>query len=65
VAFADEGIIKKRRYKIANYGAESEHKLSAIIQHKLEPEIYCLKGLACFLENCKTKPATVSYSHKR
>jgi alanine racemase len=30
-----------------------EHKLSAIIQHKLEPEIYCLKGLHAFLKIAK------------
>jgi alanine racemase len=31
---------------------------SAIIQHKLEPEIYCLKGLAW---TCKTKKNCTSF----
>jgi alanine racemase len=55
VAFADEGISLKKMYKTPIMVLNPENtSFAAIIHYKLEPEIYCLKGLHAF-ENCKTK----------
>jgi alanine racemase len=54
VAFADEGISLKNGIKLPIMVLNPENtSFSAIIQHKLEPEIYCLKGLHAFLQNKK------------
>jgi hypothetical protein len=37
---------------------------AAIIHYKLEPEIYCLKGLHAFLKIAKKKSTKFSYSYK-
>ncbi|WP_367756654.1 bifunctional UDP-N-acetylmuramoyl-tripeptide:D-alanyl-D-alanine ligase/alanine racemase [Flavobacterium sp. WC2430] len=52
VAFADEGISLKNggiHLPIMVLNPENT-SFSAIIQHQLEPEIYCLKGLYAFLK---------------
>ena len=57
VAFADEGISLKSggiRLPIMVLNPENT-SFSAIIQHQLEPEIYCLKGLHAFLKIAKEK----------
>jgi alanine racemase len=57
VAFADEGIsLKNGGIKTPIMVLNPENtSFSAIIQHKLEPEIYCLKGLYAFLKIAKQK----------
>ena len=57
VAFADEGIsLKNGGIKLPIMVLNPENtSFSAIIQHKLEPEIYCLKGLHAFLKIAKQK----------
>ena len=57
VAFADEGIsLKNGGIKTPIMVLNPENtSFSAIIQHKLEPEIYCLKGLHAFLKIAKKK----------
>lgn len=57
VAFADEGISLKNggiKLPIMVLNPEST-SFSAIIQHRLEPEIYSLKGLHAFLKIAKQK----------
>lgn len=57
VAFADEGISLKNggiQLPIMVLNPENT-SFSAIIQHQLEPEIYCLKGLHAFLKIAKQK----------
>jgi alanine racemase len=57
VAFADEGISLKNggiHLPIMVLNPENT-SFSAIIQHQLEPEIYCLKGLHAFLKIAKHK----------
>ena len=57
VAFADEGISLKNggiNLPIMVLNPENT-SFSAIIQHQLEPEIYCLKGLYAFLKIAKQK----------
>jgi alanine racemase len=57
VAFADEGISLKNggiHLPIMVLNPENT-SFSAIIQYKLEPEIYCLKGLYAFLKIAKEK----------
>jgi alanine racemase len=57
VAFADEGISLKNggiNLPIMVLNPENT-SFGAIIQHKLEPEIYCLKGLHAFLKIAKQK----------
>jgi alanine racemase len=57
VAFADEGISLKNggiHLPIMVLNPENT-SFSAIIQHQLEPEIYCLKGLYAFLKIAKHK----------
>jgi len=57
VAFADEGISLKNggiQLPIMVLNPENT-SFSAIIQHQLEPEIYCLKGLYAFLKIAKEK----------
>ena len=57
VAFADEGISLKNdgiHLPIMVLNPEST-SFSAIIQHQLEPEIYCLKGLRAFLKIAEQK----------
>lgn len=57
VAFADEGISLKNggiQLPIMVLNPENT-SFSAIIQHQLEPEIYCLKGLYAFLKIAKQK----------
>ena len=57
VAFADEGIaLKKGGIKIPIMVLNPETtSFAAIIKHKLEPEIYSLKGLYAFLKIAKQK----------
>ena len=57
VAFADEGIsLKNGGIKLPIMVLNPENtSFAAIIQHKLEPEIYCLKGLYAFLKIAKKK----------
>lgn len=57
VAFADEGIsLKNGGIKTPIMVLNPENtSFSAIIQHRLEPEIYCLKGLHAFLKIAKQK----------
>ncbi|QZK89221.1 bifunctional UDP-N-acetylmuramoyl-tripeptide:D-alanyl-D-alanine ligase/alanine racemase [Flavobacterium sp. CHNK8] len=57
VAFADEGIaLKKGGIKVPIMVLNPEStSFSAIIKHKLEPEIYSLKGLYAFLKIAKQK----------
>jgi alanine racemase len=57
VAFADEGISLRNggiHLPIMVLNPENT-SFSAIIQHQLEPEIYCLKGLHAFLKIAKQK----------
>ena len=57
VAFADEGIALKNagiQLPIMVLNPETT-SFSAIIQHKLEPEIYSLKGLHAFLQIAKNQ----------
>ncbi|EIA09706.1 bifunctional UDP-N-acetylmuramoyl-tripeptide:D-alanyl-D-alanine ligase/alanine racemase [Flavobacterium frigoris] len=57
VAFADEGISLKNggiQLPIMVLNPENT-SFSAIIQHQLEPEIYCLKSLHAFLKIAKHK----------
>jgi alanine racemase len=57
VAFADEGISLRNggiHLPIMVLNPENT-SFSAIIQHQLEPEIYCLKGLHAFLKIAKYK----------
>ncbi|MFL9831153.1 bifunctional UDP-N-acetylmuramoyl-tripeptide:D-alanyl-D-alanine ligase/alanine racemase [Flavobacterium sp. ST-87] len=57
VAFADEGISLKNggiKLPIMVLNPEST-SFSAIIQHRLEPEIYSIKGLQAFLKIAKQK----------
>ncbi|NRS89719.1 alanine racemase [Flavobacterium sp. 7E] len=57
VAFADEGISLKNggiHLPIMVLNPENT-SFAAIIQHQLEPEIYCLKGLHAFLKIAKQK----------
>ena len=57
VAFADEGISLKNggiHLPIMVLNPENT-SFPAIIQHQLEPEIYCLKGLHAFLKIAKQK----------
>ncbi|PKH66964.1 bifunctional UDP-N-acetylmuramoyl-tripeptide:D-alanyl-D-alanine ligase/alanine racemase [Flavobacterium sp. ALD4] len=57
VAFADEGISLKNggiHLPIMVLNPENT-SFAAIIQYKLEPEIYCLKGLYAFLKIAKEK----------
>ncbi len=57
VAFADEGISLKHggiKTPIMVLNPENT-SFGAIIQHQLEPEIYCLKGLHAFLKIAKQK----------
>jgi alanine racemase len=57
VAFADEGISLKNggiHLPIMVLNPENT-SFTAIIQHQLEPEIYCLKGLYAFLKIAKQK----------
>ena len=57
VAFADEGIsLKNGGIKTPIMVLNPENtSFGAIIQHQLEPEIYCLKGLHAFLKIAKQK----------
>lgn len=57
VAFADEGIsLKNGGIKTPIMVLNPENtSFSAIIHYKLEPEIYCLKGLHAFLKIAKQK----------
>jgi len=57
VAFADEGIsLKNGGINVPIMVLNPENtSFSAIIQHQLEPEIYCLKGLYAFLKIAKQK----------
>ncbi len=57
VAFADEGIsLKNGGIKTPIMVLNPENtSFPAIIQHQLEPEIYCLKGLYAFLKIAKQK----------
>jgi alanine racemase len=57
VAFADEGIaLKKGGIKVPIMVLNPEStSFSAIIKHKLEPEIYSLKGLYAFLKIANQK----------
>ena len=57
VAFADEGIsLKNGGIQVPIMVLNPENtSFSAIIQHQLEPEIYCLKGLYAFLKIAKQK----------
>jgi alanine racemase len=57
VAFTDEGIALRQNKidtRILVLNPEST-SFSAIINHCLEPEIYCLKGLRLFLKTAKEK----------
>ena len=60
VAFADEGIsLKNGGITVPIMVLNPENtSFSAIIQHELEPEIYCLKGLYAFLKIAKQKNLT-------
>ena len=57
VAFADEGIsLKNGGVQVPIMVLNPENtSFAAIIQHQLEPEIYCLKGLHAFLKIAKQK----------
>jgi alanine racemase len=57
VAFADEGIsLKNGGIKTPIMVLNPENtSFAAIIHYKLEPEIYCLKGLHAFLKIAKQK----------
>jgi alanine racemase len=56
VAFRWRYFIKKWRYKTPIMVLNPENtSFAAIIHYKLEPEIYCLKGLHAFLKIAKQK----------
>lgn len=57
VAFADEGIaLKSNGINLPIMVLNPENtSFESIIQHQLEPEIYCLKGLHSFLKIAKLK----------